>query len=75
MPTTIEIQSAIMDTIRQFIQRGRSWPATTDGGTDFTFRMDDTGMIGVYLTDEDGEEQEFCFSLEINEDSSEIGWA
>ena len=68
MPTTIEIQSAIMDAIRSFIERGRNWPATTDDGTDFTFRMDDTGNIGVYLEDEHGETQEYCYHLEISED-------
>jgi hypothetical protein len=68
MPTPIEIQSAIMDTIVKFLQRGRNWPATTDDGTEFIFSMNDTGQIGAYFTDEDGEEQEFCFSLEILED-------
>ena len=68
MPTPIEIQSAIMDTLVKFIQRGRSWPATTDDGTEFTFRMNDNGAIGVYLQDEDGEEQEYCFRLEVVED-------
>ena len=57
-----------MDAIRSCIERGRNWQATTTDGTDFTFRMDDTGNIGVYLEDEHGETQEYCYHLEISED-------
>ena len=68
MLTSIEIQSAIMDTIRSMVQRGGLLSATADDGTEFTFRMNDTGAIGVDLEDDDGEEQESCFSLEVVED-------
>ena len=68
MLTSIEIQSAIMDTIRSMVQRGGLLSATADNGTEFTFKMNDMGLIAVYTEDEDGDEEEYCFSLEIAED-------
>ena len=67
MLSSIEIQSAIMDTIRSMVQRSYRLSATADDGTEFTFKMDRMGLIAVYTEDEDGDEEEYCFSLEIAE--------
>jgi hypothetical protein len=68
MITTNELLAAISEAIHANIRHQGSWVAVTLSGDEFTFRMSDTGAIGVYLTDEDGEEQEHCFRLEITED-------
>ena len=66
--TASEIQAAITEAITKIVQQQGCWGAETLSGREFTFRMNDTGAIGVYLTDEDGEEEEYCFRLEIVED-------
>ena len=66
--TASEIQAAITEAITKIVQQQGCWGAVTLSGREFTFRMNDTGAIGVYLTDEDGEEEEYCFRLEIVED-------
>ena len=66
--TASEIQAAITEAITKTVQQQGCWGAVTLSGREFTFRMNDTGAIGVYLTDEDGEEEEYCFRLEIVED-------
>jgi hypothetical protein len=65
--TTSEIQAAIASAIRKLIESNEAW-ATASDGTEFNFSIDRQGAIAVYLTDEDGEEQEYCFRLEITED-------
>ena len=66
--TASEIQAAITEAITKIVQQQGCWGAVTLSGKEFSFRMNDTGAIGVYLTDEDGEEEEYCFRLEIVED-------
>jgi len=77
MPTTTEIQFAIMDAICSVIERGRHWPATTNDGIDFTFRMNDDGIIEVILKDEQlcaeyqscaGKKEEYSYHLDISEE-------
>ena len=66
--TASEIQAAITEAITKIVQQQGCWGAVTLSGKEVSFRMNDTGAIGVYLTDEDGEEEEYCFRLEIVED-------
>ena len=66
--TASEIQAAISSAIRTLIESSGNCSATASDGTEFTFSIDRQGAIGVYLTDEDGEDQEYCFRLEIAED-------
>ena len=47
-----------MDTIRSMVQRGGLLSATADDGTEFTFKMDRSGLIAVYREDEDGDEED-----------------
>ncbi len=63
-----QLREAITDAITKNVRHQGSWITETLSGIEFTFRMNDTGAIGVYLQDEDGEEQEYCFRLEVVED-------
>jgi len=68
MPIANQLLEAITDAITKNVRHQGSWITETLSGIEFTFRMNDTGAIGVYLQDDDGEEQEYCFRLEIVED-------
>ena len=67
--TASEIQAAITEAITKIVQQQGCWGAVTLSGKEVSFRMNDTGAIGVYLQDDEtGEEEEYCFRLEIVED-------
>ena len=69
MPTVTEIKSAIAIEIGNYLRQSGKWIATTTDGDEFGFRMNDTGHIGVYITNnETGDVDEYCFRLEIIED-------
>jgi hypothetical protein len=68
MPTS-ELLAAITEEITKIVRQQGCWGAVTLSGREFSFRMNDTGAIGVYLQDDEtGEEEEFCFRLEVVED-------
>jgi formylmethanofuran dehydrogenase subunit E-like metal-binding protein len=66
--TVTEAQAAISNAIRTHLTQSGRWQETTSAGDVITFRFDDCGLIAAYGKDEDGEEQEFCFRVEIVED-------
>lgn len=66
MLTSKQIQTAITNEIVNHLRQSGKWIAQAANGEEFSFRMNDTGLIGVYLTNnETGDVDEFCFRLEI----------
>lgn len=69
MVIAAELEAAIGNAIRTYLHKSGSWTATTSTGQEISFELNDTGLIGAYVTDDEtGETEEFCFRLEIVED-------